>query len=85
MAEFEIADEVFEIPGANIISADSVYTSWERPNDVKTDRLQLDVNGHDVQILRYDFDPYHANVMIDGGRIDVIPFKDVNEYIKRNT
>jgi hypothetical protein len=47
--------KVIRIPdGATVEDVSSFYTSFDVPDDTLTDRLVMNVNGHSVQIIRYD-------------------------------
>ena len=41
--------------------------------------------GHDIQIIRYDYDDEAVAVMVDGDDARQMPLRDVGAYIERQT
>ena len=81
---FEIIENISLPENSTLIEAKEFYTSWLETDDTKTQRAVFEVNGHNVQIVRYDFSP-NVNIMIDGGRIEIVEPEKIDQYISRNT
>ncbi len=69
----------FRIPAnTTVIDFEHDTVSMYKPNDTRIERLTLEVNGHPVQIIRYDGDNRGVAVGIDG-----LPGSAVDDYIYR--
>lgn len=70
--------------GARVLSADTFYTTTINTNDTYTERIMLDVCGHDVQVLRYDRKDTGLVVYIDRRPAQMDAWQ-VEGYIRANT
>jgi hypothetical protein len=67
--------------GAQFVDASAFYTTTRRLDDTYTERVVMDVNGHAVQIVRYDRDDSAVSVSV-GSRIQMMPLDKVTDYIE---
>jgi hypothetical protein len=68
--------------GAKLIEATSFYTTTRLPNDTFTERIVMVLNGHNVQVMRYDHSDTGVIVYVDG-RPGMMHMDCVSDYIVR--
>jgi hypothetical protein len=79
-----VLSENIRLPkGARLVEAKAFYSTTARPGDTYTERLVMDLNCHDVQILRYDCNDNGVIVYIDR-RAATMHLSAVTGYIERN-
>ena len=59
----------------------STFQTRSRPDDTFTERVIMNVNGHIVQVLRYDYSDSGVIVVIDGDA-EMMRLDEVDGYIR---
>lgn len=83
MNELQVGFRVALPPGTKIKCAEEFYISMYYQGDTYAQRLVLDIEGCDVQIVRYDGDDAQTIVFI-GSRAKEMSMSEVGDYIREN-
>lgn len=70
--------------GATVLEVNTFHTSAYQKDDTPTEQLVMDVNGHNVEVIRYDYSDKGVVIIIDNNAKSMTMDK-VNGYIRSHT